>query len=255
MFLSSSNPIIHSIIKKEYQEEGYVLIDDLFILSLDEVKNSEIKYCFYCPSEISSQEAKETLKYYQNHCETYEINNKLFNRLSSKENCAGILVLAKPHEFKLNNLKRDPLVLVLDGLEIAGNIGTIFRSAEAINIDLIIFTNLRAKVPSDLLVRASRGMMFYVPFVVMKNTSEVNSFLIKSGIRRVICEPEQGINFKEFNYKGGLALIMGNERYGVDKGWFDLGCEYLKIPMYGRMDSLNVAVATSLIIYEAKARR
>ena len=255
MYLESTNELIKYLTRREYSKDNYVLIDDLFIMTLDKVKESDVKVFLYCPSIATSDEAKEVIEYYSKRFLTYEINNKLFNRLANKDNCAGLLLLTKNKEYNLQNLCKSPLILVCDGLEQQGNIGTIFRSAEASGTDLIVFTNVKAKVPSDQLVKASRGMMFYVPYVIHENIEETQGFLKKLGARTIICEPEQGIDFKEFDYSGTLALIVGNERFGVDKKWFKYKNEYLKIPMFGTMDSLNVAVAASLIIYEAKYKR
>lgn len=257
IILSTQDERIQYILKKHYQKDKYVLIDDLFILTLDKVKESEVKIVLYVPSLIVSNEAIKTVNFYKNHYESFEISSKLFSRLASKENCTGILVLTKIKMFDETKMAKDSLILVCDGLEIAGNIGTIFRTAESCQIDLIIFTNIKARVPSDLLVKASRGMIFYVPFLICENTYEALLFLKNSSIKPIICEPEQGTDFTTYDYNKnqGIALIVGNERYGVDKAWFTQECDYIKIPMYGKMDSLNVAVAASLLIYQAKAQR
>ena len=255
MFLESSNELFKYLTKKEYIKEGYSLIDDLFILSLDKVKESDIKVFLYCPNMITSDECKSIISYYSSKCLTYEINQKIYNRLANKDNTQGVILISKPKAFNSEKLCESPLILVLDGLEQQGNIGTIFRTSEAVNVDLIIFTNLKAKVPSDLLVKASRGMIYYVPYLIIENTEETIKFLRNINSRIIVCEPEQGIDFKEFNYSGSIALIVGNERFGVDKKWFETNSEYLKIPMNGVMDSLNVGVAASLIIYEAFYKR
>lgn len=247
----TSNDDIKYLLSKRYEKDGYVLVDDLFILGLQNCKKSDVSFVVVCPELIESDEAKDVVKYYSSHFKCYQISQKVFSRLSSKENCAGIMVLTKIRNNKDFLSKSSPLILVCDGLEISGNIGTIFRTAESVKVDGIIFTNCKARICDDKVVRASRGMIFNVPFVIENNIDKVIKDLQINNIRKVVCEPEQGIDFKEFDYNGGVAIVVGSERYGVNKIWFKENSEYIKIPMYGEMDSLNVGVATSLVLYEA----
>lgn len=247
---NTSNEDIKYILSKRYEKDGLIVADDLFILGQDNCKKSQVEFAVVCPELITSDEAKELCEYYSKF-KCYQVSQKVFLRLCSKENCAGILVLTKIAESR-EFLSGKPFILVCDGLEISGNIGTIFRTAEAVNIDGIIFTNCKAKVSDDKVVRASRGMIFNVPFFVENDLEKVNELLSQINARKIICEPEQGQNFKKFDYSGALAIIVGSERFGVSKYWFERsGVEYIKIPMFGKMDSLNVGVATSIVLYEA----
>ena len=251
---NTSNEDIKYILSKRYEKDGYIVADDLFILSQENCKNSQVKFAVICPELITSDEAKNLCQYYSQF-KCYQVSQKVFSRLCSKENCAGLLALTKINESR-DFLKGNPLILVCDGLEISGNIGTIFRTAEAIKLDGIIFTNCRAKINDDKVVRASRGMIFNVPFFVENDLRKVNQILSQINARKIICEPEQGQDFKKFDYSKALAIIVGSERFGVDEYWFEQeNVEYIKIPMFGKMDSLNVGVATSIVLYEAKYNR
>lgn len=249
----SSHEDIKYIISKRYEKENFVLVDDLFILSQDNCKKSDIQLVVVCPELIISDEAKELVDHYSKY-KCYSVSQKVFMRLCSKENCAGILIITRLKENR-DFVCKDNLILICDALEISGNIGTIFRTAEAVQLDGIIFTNCRAKIHDDRVVRSSRGMIFNVPFFIENDMQALNSLLEDNGFRKVVCEPEQGIDFKSFDYSGSLAIIVGSERYGVNKFWFDAQSEYIKITMFGKMDSLNVGVATSITLYEAKYNR
>ena len=246
---------IHYLLKKEYEKDNLILVDDLYILSLPKVKQAEKKLCLFCSELLTSNEAKEILEFYKNSVESYEISKKVFSRLASKENCAGIIVVFKINAISQSNLEKLNFCLICDGLETPGNIGTIFRTAQSAGVDFLIFTNLRSKVVSDQVVRSSRGMIFYTPFIIFENVEKTSEFLSKNGFRTIICEPEEGTNYKDFNYNNKIALVVGNERYGCSKDWKNYKCEYLYIPMYGEIGSLNVAVAASILIYEAKYQR
>ena len=251
--VGADNEKIKYILNGKYEKDGYILIDDLSILEYENCKKSDIQFVVVCEELIESNEAKELVKFYSRF-NTLSVSEKVFNRLASKENCAGILIVTKLKEDKSFLDKKNAFILVCDGLEISGNMGTIIRTSEAVLVDGIIFTNLKAKV-GDKVVRSSRGTIFNVPFCIIDDLEELKKILRDKNYRTVVCEPEQGVDFKDFNYNGNVAFIVGSERYGVSKLWFDDISEYLKIKMFGKMDSLNVGVATSIILYEAKYKR
>lgn len=253
--ISASDEKVKNIIKGKFEDSSILVVDDLFSLSLDKCKHSNLQYMLICEEMITSEEAKEIATYYKTATDCYAISKKTFDKISAKQTCAGLVLVTKIEQEKVQKYKgkNNLTILVCDGIEISGNIGTIFRTAEATKVDFIIFCNQKAKVIDNKVLHASRGMIFCVPFIIVDSTPQAIELLTELNARPTICEPEQGIDFKAFDYSGNIALIVGSERYGVDKMWFNLStAQFLKIPMFGKMDSLNVAVATSLILYEAK---
>ncbi len=252
--LGTSDERIRKLIKRDY-DKNYIVVDDLFVLSLEKCKYSKIKFCLMCEELIKSDEAKSLADFYMQKCDCYAISKKVFERIASKDNLAGIIVYTKIEEVSLEKFKKFSKILICDGIEISGNIGTIFRTADATQIDAIIFTNLKAKVFDEKVVHSSRGMIFEVPFIVL-NFDETTKLLQKNNITPVVCEPEQGVDYRNFEYCDKLAFVVGSERYGSDKRWFEQKpVKYLKIGMDGIMTSLNVGVAASLIMYEIKHKK
>ena len=248
--LGASSEIIKNLIKKHY-EPNYIVVDDLFVLSLDKCKQAQAKFCIICEELIYSDEAKKLAEFYVSKVQAYKVSEKVFERISSKENSAGILLYVQLEQIQQKCFSNFNKVLVCDGIEISGNIGTIVRTAEACNFDAIIFTNLKAKVYDEKIVHSSRGMIFVVPFIILPWEQTV-TLLEQNNITPVVCEPEQGEDYKAFDYKGKYAYVVGSERFGCDNRWFNLNkVKYIKIPMLGQMHSLNVGVAASLIMYEA----
>jgi len=245
---------IKKLIKKNY-DNNCVMIDDLFTLSLEKCKNSKIKFSLVCEELINNENTKKLAKFYMDTTDCYLISKKVFERIATKDNLAGIIVYTEIEQAKLKDFKNFNNILICDGIELSGNIGTIFRTAEATQLDAIIFTNLKAKVYDDKIIHSSRGMIFQVPFVIL-SLEETIKLLQNYNFIPVVCEPEQGVDFKKFEYKGKLAFVVGSERFGCDKKWFNQKpIKFLKIPMFGIMDSLNVGVAASLIMYEAKTKK
>lgn len=250
--IGTSHQIIKNIKHNVYTKQGYFVVDDLFILSLPECQQSNVLLCILCPEEITSTEANEIAEYYKNNFTTYSVSKKTYDTIASKQNCAGILVITQiPNNPPI--LNDNHTILVCDGLENSGNIGTILRTADASNIDLVIFTNTKAKINDIKTIRASRGTIFTTSFLIIDNITDTISYLNENNSHIIICEPEQGTNFHQFDYSGNIALIVGSERYGVDPTWFQqINNKYIKIPMKSNVGSLNVGVATSIIAYAAQ---
>ena len=242
---------VKMLAKRKY-DPGCIAVDDLFALGLEKCKKSGLRFCLICPEMVTSEQVKGIANYYKEHTECFEVSRKVYEHVAEKGNTCGILLYTKIEQMNMCALEKAKLVLVCDGIEISGNIGTMFRTAEAVGADAIIFINLRSKVFDSKVLHSSRGMMFNVPFCEM-SFEDCTKALGEHDIVPVLCEPEQGTDFKEFDYKRKVALVVGSERFGADKRWFNVkDCEFLKIPMFGEMDSLNVATAASLILYEAK---
>lgn len=171
------------------------------------------------------------------------ISENVLKYLSSLHSPSGIIGVC---EIKENDLKGDKLLL-LDNIQDPGNLGTIIRSAVAFNIDTIV-TDKCVDVYSDKVVRSSQGMIFKVN-VVNKDIKEVIGD-IKGDIPIYGTKVNGGNLIKNVTNRDKFAIIMGNEGQGVSKDILDLCDEYLYIPMNGECESLNVGVATSIILYE-----
>jgi len=246
----------HEIIKnlrhESYTKEGFLVVDDLFTLSLPQCLNSKLQFCLICEELITSEVAKRIMHSYMEKCTCYSISQKVFEVVASKQNCVG-MILVTALEKQSFNLDNESFVLICDGLENSGNIGTIFRTADASSVPLIIFTNMCARINDPKVIHASRGTIFTVPYIELPTVVDCVKFLQERNFRIAICEPEQGECYRSFKYSKSLAVVVGSERYGVDVSWFSVpNIEYMCIPMQSKVGSLNVGVAASIIMYEAQ---
>lgn len=175
---------------------------------------------------------------------TSEISENVVKYLTSLQTPTGIFGICKEKENKLKEGK----ILALDGIQDPGNMGTIIRSAAAFNIDTIIVNEKCVDVYSDKVIRSSQGMIFSVNIVKediknviekLKNKHTVYATKVDGG--KVLKSVEKNKNF---------VIIMGNEGNGVSEELVNLSDEHLYIPMNKKCESLNVAVATSIILYE-----
>lgn len=140
-------------------------------------------------------------------------------------------------------------VLILDDVQDPGNIGTIIRSAVAFNIDTIILSQGCADVYSDKVIRSSQGMIFKMNLLYGSLSESINK-LKKANYKVYGTKVDGGKTLKNIEKVSKFAIIMGNEGNGVSKDILDLCDEYIYIPINKKCESLNVGVATSIILYE-----
>jgi RNA methyltransferase, TrmH family len=145
-------------------------------------------------------------------------------------------------------------VIVLDGLEKPGNIGTIIRTAEAIGVDAIIICNQRVRLTNSRLVKASMGSSFLLP-VISETLDSVAEWLTLNGFKIFLTDFKAKLNFQEADYNGRVAVVVGNEVRGISEKWAHYNCERVIIPMLGMSDSLNVGFAATLVLYEASTQQ
>ena len=177
--------------------------------------------------------------------ETNEINDVVMNYLSSLSTPSKVIgICAKPKEKPTQGN-----VLMLDNIQDPGNLGTIIRSAVAFNINTIIISPSSADLYSDKVIRASEGMVFY-PNILVKPLEQEVKKLKENNYHIYSTNVTFGKELKTIEKNQKFAIIMGNEGKGVSQSLLDLADDYLYIPMNKECESLNVAVATSIILYE-----
>ena len=176
--------------------------------------------------------------------ETNYITENVLKHLSQVESPSGIIGICRAKEMTLQGKK----LLILDSVQDPGNIGTIIRSSVAFNIDTIIINDKCADIYSDKVIRSSQGMIFKTNIVKKDLSKFLNE--IKGKIPIYGTKVTGGKSLKKLEKISEFAIIMGNEGKGVSENLLQLCDEYLYIPMNKACESLNVGVATSIILYE-----
>jgi len=217
------------------------------------INNVRFEYLIICPEEIYTSEAQTLIAQILDKCEKgYIVSKKTFESIVEKKNSLGILAVVKFPLVPLEKVKvfDDMKILVLDALEIQGNIGTIIRSADGAGIDLVILTNKRIRISHPKFIKSSMGTCLRVPIVV-DDMDKVIKWLGDNDVNVYLTDTRAELNYFEASYVGKIAVVAGSEKYGIMKAWYDAkNVELIKIPMLGDADSLNVGVSTSIIIYE-----
>lgn len=185
----------------------------------------------------------------------HELSDSAFESISSEVRPDGLVAMVERWTTGLGDLRLPsrPLVVVAESIERPGNLGTIVRTAGAAGADALLVSDARTDVFHPETVRGSVGMVFRV--ALAETTTEVAlAWLREHGIRVVVATPEGGRPHWEADYGHGTAVVVGNERYGVSDAWV-AAADTVRIPMPGPADSLNVAVAAGIVLFEAARQR
>ena len=149
---------------------------------------------------------------------------------------------------------KTPFLLVVEAIEKPGNLGTILRSADAAGCDAVIVCDPVTDIFNPNVVRASTGVLFSVPLIV-EESPKVLAWLKERKIRTIATTPGAEKLYTDIDLRGPLAVVMGSEQYGLSEFWLTHCDEPARIPMAGQADSLNVAMATIITLFEAVRQR
>lgn len=180
----------------------------------------------------------------------------LYEKVAYRGSTEGIIaeVHSVPRALEDLRLGERPLVMVLESVEKPGNLGAVLRSADAAGSDAVIVCDPLTDIWNPNLIRSSVGAVFSVPVAVCTSADAI-AFLKKRGIRILTAQLQDSEWYYDTDMTGATALVMGTESTGLTQAWRDSADAHIKIPMLGRLDSLNVSVSAAVLLYEAVRQR
>jgi TrmH family RNA methyltransferase len=184
------------------------------------------------------------------------VTDKVFRFFSGTESPQGILLCVRPPAFQWEILMAgDVLLLVACEIQDPGNLGTLLRSAEAFGVNAVAVTTGSASASSAKLMRSSAGALLRLPVLSGCSSSELMKKLAEMGYRHLAaaCRGEQ--DFRKASYLGKTALWVGNEGRGLPETLMEAAESRITIPLATPVESLNVAMATSIVLCEAARQR
>lgn len=255
---SAQNPKIKNIIKlhksSERKKQGLFLIEGEKEIKHALASGYKLDACFYYKDKISDSllttiEKDKTIK-------KYEVTSEVFSKIAYRENSGGIVAQAFPknHDLKNLSLKESPLVIVLETVEKPGNLGAILRTADAAGVDAVIISDPTTDLYNPNVIRASIGCVFSVN-IASASSSTVINWLKKHKFKSYAAALQTDKFYDDYNYSGATAFVMGTESVGLTEKWRKAVDHIIKIPMLGINDSLNVSIATAVLVYEALRQR
>lgn len=203
---------------------------------------------FFCPDIVS----EETLP----QCRHFALSAGLYAKAAYREGTEGAIGVFQAIEHPLSSLhlRDNPLIAVLESVEKPGNLGAVLRTCDAAGADALIICDPRTDLYNPNLIRASIGAVFTVPTAVC-TTAQAITFLKSKGIRILTAQLQDSSLYYDCPMTKGTAIVMGTEATGLSDKWRQAADAHIRIPMLGKLDSLNVSVSAAILLYEAVRQR
>lgn len=248
--------VVHLQKASERKAQGLFVIEGQREIFLASSAGYTIKTLFYC-NDINIQWDEK----YPLHIETVAeeliyISKEVFEKIAYRENTTGLVAIAEIKSFSLKDLllPENPLVLVLENIEKPGNIGAILRTADAAKVDAVLLCNNQTDLYNPNTIRSSVGCVF-TNAVINCSNEEAHAFLNEKQINIYTTYLNATAAYHNADYKAASAIVMGSEANGVSDFWVANAKATIKIPMAGKIDSINVSTAAAIVIFEAKRQR
>lgn len=219
---------------------------------------------FFCPEIISKgdrSEIEQTIEKQNAAAEgklpmAIEIPQQLYDKVAYRGGTEGVVAEMHCKDLTLDSLqlKENPLIVVLESVEKPGNLGAVLRSADASGVDAVIVCDPLTDMYNPNLIRSSIGAIFTVPIATAKS-DEAITWLKEKGAKIYTAQLQNSEWYYDTDMKGATAIVMGTEATGLTNEWRNAADAHIKIPMLGRLDSLNVSVSAAILMYEAVRQR
>lgn len=244
--------------KRSRDKEGKFIIEGYRELLRAAEAGQEIEHLFYCPEFFLQDNEKKLISLIEKKAAIYQTTKQVFQRLSFRDRPDGLFAVAikkNPSLLEIEkNFSKVPLIVIAESIEKPGNLGTILRSCDGAGVDGLIVCDRCTDIYNPNVVRASIGTLFTVP-TVEADKKQTIEFIQKHHLQSAAASPQAKEKYTEIDLNKPTAIVVGSEQYGLSKDWFDLVDQTVHIPMKGIADSLNVAQATTLLVYEAQRQR
>ena len=237
---------------KERKAEQSFIIEGIKEIELAIAGNYIIDQIYY-PEDIKGDYLNDS-KY--NGIEKIAFSRSLFNDICYRKDIDNLIAIAKMKSHDINeiSLPKNPLIVVLEAIEKPGNIGAILRTADAVGVDLIILCEMTTDLYNPNVVRNSLGCLFTNKIAVMSSL-DAKDFLIKEKINIFTTYLHTENAHFSCNYKEKTAFVFGAEATGISETWLSNEVTKIKIPMRGKIDSMNVSNSVAVLLYEALRQR
>lgn len=185
------------------------------------------------------------------------VTREVFEKISDTCTPQGILCVLKQPIYNKEELlnTKNPMFMVLENLQDPGNLGTIFRTGEGAGVTAVIMNSGTVDLFNPKTIRSTMGSIYRVPFLYVEDLPEMIKTLQAKGVHTLAAHLKGTTYFQSLDLKEPVAFLVGNEGNGLSDEISALAGEYIKIPMKGKVESLNASVAASLLMYEALRQR
>lgn len=257
---SAQNPKIKDLLalqekSKERRKKGLFVVEGRRELLHCIEAGYEPYTVFICPDILSETDRRE-IEEAAGRCSWIEIPQHLYDKVAYRGGTEGVIAELHCKEMTLESLELpdNPLVTVLESVEKPGNLGAVLRSADASGVDAVIVCDPLTDMYNPNLIRSSIGAIFTVP-VATASSEDTIKWLKDNGIKIYTAQLQDSEWYYDTDMKGATAIVMGTEATGLTDAWRKAADAHIKIPMLGKLDSLNVSVSAAILMFEAVRQR
>ena len=253
---STQNPRIKNLLllqekSKARREQGLFVVEGRRELEHCIEAGYTVRTVFVCPEiggGVILSEVEESL--------VIEITEQVYRKVAYRESTEGIIAEVECKSLTLEDLRlpENPLIMVLESVEKPGNLGAVLRSADAAGADAVLICDPLTDLYNPNLIRASIGAIFTVPTVACSSADAI-AFLQERGIQILTAQLQDSSLYYDVDMRRGTALVMGTESTGLTSAWRKAASAHIRIPMLGRLDSLNVSVSAAILLFEVVRQR
>jgi|CZCA01.1.fsa_nt_gi TrmH family RNA methyltransferase len=239
------------------RHKSLIAVEGIWLNAKALTARARIETLYVCPAMIHTPEGADLLSRLvdQTMGEICIISENVYHRLSEPKSDEGVISLCRLPEITLNSVRprTNDLVLVLDGLESPGNVGTIIRTAEAAGACAAVICHGQANITNPRTVRSSLCSVLSLP-VLEADMEDIIRWLRMHEFALYFADASGGVVYSDIEYAPRSALVVGNEKYGINPDWYETEHLSVYIPMMGTVDSLNAGVAASILAYEIRSQ-
>ena len=253
---SVHNPKVKSLLSlekpRERRKQCLFVIEGKKEIGLALQAGYKIGNIFYCEAIISKDElgslGADKL--------VIPVSKDVFDKIAIRENSGGVIAVAEMKTHRLEDLKlsANPLVLVIESVEKPGNLGAILRTADAAGVDAVISCDPQTDFYNPNVIRSSVGCVFTQP-IASSSSKETIEWLRKKNIKIFCAYLQSSKPYHQIDFKQPSAIVMGTESSGLTEGWVKAADTNIIIPMFGKIDSMNVSTSAAVLVFEAVRQR
>ena len=261
MITSAQNPKVKELLllqqkSSERRKTGLFVVEGRRELHHCVETGYEVGSVFCCHSLLTDIDGHEGMPSLPVSTPVYEVSEQVYEKMAYRGGTEGLMATVRMRERILDDLRLSPspLIVVLERVEKPGNLGAVLRSADAAGVDAVMVCDPLTDLYNPNLIRSSVGAFFSVPCVACTSEACI-AFLKQRGITILTAQLQDSKLYYDTDMRRGIALVMGTEATGLTTQWREAADAHIRIPMLGRVDSLNVSVSAAILLFEAVRQR
>lgn len=236
--------------KKHRETEGRYIVEGIRFIE-EAIKANVVDYILFSDKLFTTSDPERAMAI---DCNKFEIEDEVLRELCGTENPQGIVAVVKKTDYDFDDIKND-FIIIADGIQDPGNLGTIIRTADAAGAGAVFITKGTVDVYNDKTLRATMGSIFHIPIIFGEDFNELSTTLKENGYNIYGTSLEGSKYIYDCDFTSKAAIVIGNEANGIPAEHMDIITQKIKIPMPGQAESLNVAAATAVVMYEVLRQR